>query len=312
MIIPVVNQKSDVPGAGPHYSVSCKRVGRLRYKCTSFFMRYINLVRLFNLRIPIFSSKHKDGCMYFWELWRKLTKVKFKTHNEKEQSKSPPVPSSWEMGESLNTSGSTCVFFLLYFCQSVCLSLYISIINLLTQHKQNFTYVWTFFFYINRVTAVWYRLAWVRRLVKFSLALLDCRGFPWRFGKVRDIIKHSFWSPQTTAVPGSALTLHSMGLSLQEPSPTDTHLCSLTLALWIFPLQEPFTMQMGDPRLLSPAIHCTSAASCQHPWKWSLLSNIMLLTVKCKHFTTPSSKPCFWFTCNIFPSIETFPSKPLN
>lgn len=146
MIIPVVNQKSDVPGAGPHYSVSCKRVGRLRYKCTSFFMRYINLVRLFNLRIPIFSSKHKDGCMYFWELWRKLTEVKFKTHNEKEQSKSPPVPSSWEMGESLNTSGSTCVFFLFYFCQSVCLSLYISIINLLTQHKQNFTYVWTFFF----------------------------------------------------------------------------------------------------------------------------------------------------------------------
>lgn len=220
-----------------------------------------------------------------------------------------PVPGRWV---SLWTHRVARVssFFCISVSLSVFLSTYLSSISWPSTNKT--LHMYGHFFYINRVTAVWHRLAWVRRLVKFSLALLDCRGFPWRFGKVRDIIKHSFWSPQTTAVPGSALTLHSMGLSLQEPSPTDTHLCSLTIALWIFPLQEPFTMQMGDPWLLSPAIHCTSAASCQHPWKWSLFSNIMLLTVKCKHFTTPSSKPCFWFTCNIFPSIETFPSKPLN
>lgn len=253
MIIPVVNQKSDVPGAGPHYSVSCKRVGRLRYKCTSFFMRYINLVRLFNLRIPIFSSKHKDGCMYFWELWRKLTEVKFKTHNEKEQSKSPPVPSSWEMGESLNTSGSMCVFFLLYFCQSVCLSLYISIINLLTQHKQNFTYVWTFFFYINRVTAVWHRLAWVGRLVKFSLALLDCRGFPWRFSKVRHIIKHSLLKS-----PDYSSSWLCPDLALHGPFSSETLPQGHTPLL-----PDPCTLDLPSPRALYHANgRPTASVSC--------------------------------------------------
>lgn len=151
------------------------------------------------------------------------------------------------------------------------------------------------------------------RVVIFSLVHLDCRGFPWRFSKVRHIIKHSLLKSQdySSSWLCSDLALHEPFSSATLPY-IHTPFAPWPLHSGIFPFQESFTMQMRDPLFLSPAIHCTSAVSCQHRWKWSLLFNIMLLTVKCKHFTAPSSTPCFWFTCNIFPSIKTFPSKLLN
>lgn len=241
-------------------------------------MRYKNLVRLFNPCIPIFSSKHKDRCMYFGELLRKLTEVMFKTHNENQQMQVPSRSSSWEMGESLNTASSTCVSFLLSFCQSVFLSAYLSSTSWLSTNKTLHMYR----LFLQKSYNSSFDLAWVERLVIFSLVRLDCTGLLWRFSKVRHIIQHSLLKSRDYSSSWLCpdLALHGPFSSGTLPH-IHTPFAPWCLHSGIFPFQESFTTQMGDPLLLSPAVDGTSAVSCQHRWKWSLLSNIRLLAVKC-------------------------------
>lgn len=64
---------------------------------------------------------------------RKLNELHIKLIIGTRKDKSPPVLSSWERSESLNTLGSACVFFLLSVNISVYLYVYGPIIDLVTQ-----------------------------------------------------------------------------------------------------------------------------------------------------------------------------------
>lgn len=162
-----------------------------------------------------------------------------------------PVPGRWV---SLWTHRVARVssFFFISVSLSVFLSTYLSSISWPSTNKTLHMYG-LFFFYINRVTAVWHRLAWVGRLVKFSLALLDCRGFPWRFGKVRHIIKHSLLK-----APDYSSSWLCPDLALHGP------FSSGTLPQGHTPLlPDPCTLDLPSPRALYHANgRPTASVSC--------------------------------------------------